>query len=156
AAERDRLFTREALRHIRARPDLFLLRTAARVRAYFGFDSYTASFIRNRAGGSRLAALAVLGLDATLYLLSAALAIGYACAARTLPMELRLAALTALAYSAPYFASFSHPTYHFPIVPLFLPFAAARILHPEPVCHPRLLRLALVVLLAIQIEWIVV
>ena len=67
-----------------------------------------------------------------------------------------------LLYALPYFASFSHPTYHFPIIPLLAApaaFVAARGLTgasilPSTRGRRRLIYAAWAVLLAIQMEWI--
>src|SRR5262249_3834990 len=66
--QRDRAFTRVAVRHILERPDLFVVRTLARVQVYFAFDSFAGSFLMRRAGGGRALGLAALGLDALAYL----------------------------------------------------------------------------------------
>ncbi len=59
-------------------------------------------------------------------------------------------------YAAPYFASFSHPTHHFPVVPLLGVAAASRLTtHPSPLEGQRraLFLGAAAAFALIQIEW---
>jgi len=158
-AERDRLFTRTALDHIRARPDLFVLRSLNRLQVYFAFDTYTGSFLIKRGGAGRLPGLLVLGVDALVYLLVVAAALAFFAA--HWPLEppgrrlVTLALAAALLYSVPYWLSFAHPTYHFPIVPLFLPFAAAFAVQPAPIRRRYLFWGGLTALALIQVPWVI-
>jgi 4-amino-4-deoxy-L-arabinose transferase-like glycosyltransferase len=117
-AERDRRYMREALGHIRARPDLFVVRTWARVRTYFAFDTFVGAQLTRR---SPDLARATLALDAGGYLLMAMLAIGIPAAAVRDPERretLAILLLLALGCAIPCFAVFSHPTFHFTVLPL--------------------------------------
>lgn len=126
--ERDKEFTKVALDHIRARPDLFLYRTFARVRTFGVYDTFASAQIAQF--DKRLGALA-LALDALTFLLlwggaivfpfarRAGLAVGEregVDAERT--EAIRLIALVAFAYAGPYFVTFSHPTFNFAASPL--------------------------------------
>jgi 4-amino-4-deoxy-L-arabinose transferase-like glycosyltransferase len=157
--ERDHEFSRAALRHVLGRPDLFVVRSASRVRTYFAFDTFAGAQLAKGAHLKHLGLL-VIAVDAALYLAVAALALWLLIAAP--PPGGPLLALLVLLYSAPYFISFSHPTYHFPVVPLLGVLAAvagARLLAGElraPLRGARRVGLiaALALLAAIQLEWI--
>lgn len=127
-AERDKVFTREAMAHIKARPDLFVIRTVNRVRTFFGFDTFTGAQVAkmNRIGGA-----AVLLLDVACYLALMVpllfLPAAWSALQKTLradpdhphPLEVvRVLAVALLLSAAPYFIAFSHPTFHLPFVAL--------------------------------------
>jgi 4-amino-4-deoxy-L-arabinose transferase-like glycosyltransferase len=145
AAERDAAFSAAALTHIQDRPDLFLIRTVSRVRAYFGFDTFAGAQLQGM-DNPRLprtihrgwTALTLLG-DASIYLLCFGVVLLTSAvhfpfwtlnAWRTLlwppspftaisPWVIPLG--LSAAYAGPYFAVFAHATYHFPLLPfLFL------------------------------------
>jgi 4-amino-4-deoxy-L-arabinose transferase-like glycosyltransferase len=134
--DRDERFVREAMAHIRERPDLFLVRTASRVRTFFAYDTYTTSQLQTR---SRVLAGATLLLDASLFMLVGVLAIlfpaavggrdgwgalreaagaggeGDLAAWKADRVELfRLLGLMAFLFAVPYFVVFSSPTFHPP------------------------------------------
>ena len=177
--ERDHLFVERALTHIRARPDMFVVRTLSRVRTFAAFDTFVSAQLAKE---SKPLGAVSLVLDAISFLLLAGLALVYpAIQARsdapdrpmagaqiaTIPREIaHLLVLVALLYSAPYFVVFSHPTFHVPAVPLlgfFGAAAGARLLETGvlPIwatISPRArtgLAIALVALAAIQIEWFI-
>ena len=99
-----------------------------------------------------------LGGDALLYLVVMVSLIAFLCTGQTVPDPVRFALIVtgviALLFSAPYFVTFSHPTYHFPIVVLFTAFAAMFLAQPAAIGRPRLFWSAMIVLGAIQIEWV--
>ncbi len=72
--DRDHVFVKEAVDHILARPDLFAIRTASRVRTFVAYDTYTAAQLQK---GSRLLTAAVLVLDGALFVLLGCLAIAF-------------------------------------------------------------------------------
>ena len=121
-AERERIYRAEAMAHIRARPDLFALRTANRVRVFFALDSATAGWLRRLGLVPTPVALGVMGVEAAFYLAIVAAAILTAAAAPpSRPQAREILAVIAgvsLLYAGPYFVAFSHPTYHFQIVVL--------------------------------------
>jgi len=119
--EQNGIYRRAALQSIVSRPDLFLLRTANRIRVYFAFDSYTGSLLLNRYRLGRKLAFAAIALDGALFVLFAASALLFLF---TVPHDygafrpaLIIAGMIAI-YAGPYFLSVSHPIYHFPTVPL--------------------------------------
>jgi 4-amino-4-deoxy-L-arabinose transferase-like glycosyltransferase len=125
-AKRDKLFVKKALDHIAARPDLFVVRTASRVRTFAAFETYTSAQMARR---SKLLGAATLALDASLYVLLIGLAIFFPAlraAGPSAPERDRvgdpeivlLLLLVAFLYALPYFVVFSHPTFHFTAVPL--------------------------------------
>jgi 4-amino-4-deoxy-L-arabinose transferase-like glycosyltransferase len=161
--ERDRAFSRAAMEHIKARPDLFVVRSLARLRTYFAFDTFTGAQLAKK-GGHKLLGLAAIFADGFLYVNLVALALVLLCTdlARKQRTMILCAGLAFL-YSGPYWISFAHPTYHFPIVPLLgvlAAHAAARWLGGETLVPVGLSRrrrvlvwLSLAALLIIQIEW---
>ncbi|MFI5316519.1 MAG: hypothetical protein ACHQ6T_12525 [Myxococcota bacterium] len=169
-ALRERSYRDEALAHIRARPDLFALRTANRVRAFFALDWSTGGWLRVYGLAPTSAALAVTAVEALFYLSIAAAVILSAVAPPAAgPARARLweMAGASLLYAAPYFVAFSHPTYHFPVVALGIAAAAAfaeRVgseSHGGPLAALRASRprrvaalLALLALALVQVEWL--
>jgi 4-amino-4-deoxy-L-arabinose transferase-like glycosyltransferase len=118
----DKLFLQAALTHITSRPDLFLIRTANRIRNYFAFDTFTGSALISSYSANKLLGLIVIFLDALFYCAIMALAIRYIFDSHLTSSQFEnivLLLLLAVGYAAPYWVSFSHPTYHFPVVPLF-------------------------------------
>jgi 4-amino-4-deoxy-L-arabinose transferase-like glycosyltransferase len=119
---RDRLYLEEALTHIAHRPDLFLVRTANRVRCYFAFDTYTGGYLIKQYSVDKKAGMLILMLDAFFYCaVMVAAMVGLFGFSRGSPSAGNTLLLLLLAgcYALPYWLSFAHPTYHFPVVPLF-------------------------------------
>lgn len=128
ARERDKLFGEAATRHIKDRPDLFVLRTFNRVRTFFGYDTFTSAQVAKE---SPVGGAVVLALDAATYLavMVAALLVPTAWGrlrasvaadpGHPHPIEVvRILAVALLFAAAPYFVTFSHPTFHLPVVAL--------------------------------------
>ncbi|HEV2248838.1 MAG TPA: glycosyltransferase family 39 protein [Terriglobia bacterium] len=171
---RDRLYTELALDHIRSRPDLFVLRTLNRARAYFGFPVHYGEPLKSVLGKqSRMwAAILLTVADLLFYWALMALAIVFLFNAEEAPLvsDHRLCLLgTALAYALPYWVSISQPRYNFPVVPLLAVFAVTLLdffLQPRasevllPIRESARRRYAMLLVLAafayIQIEWIYV
>jgi hypothetical protein len=165
-ADRDPLYRREAFDHILARPDLFAVRTAARVRTFLAFDTFVAAQLAKRAP---LQSKLTLAGDASLYVLIAALALGAWAAIPKDPERRRTLSellLLALAYAIPYFLVFSHPTFHFTALPLVGIVASYAFLELREKGIGASLRamsgraragllVALAALLLIQVEWVV-
>jgi 4-amino-4-deoxy-L-arabinose transferase-like glycosyltransferase len=163
-------YRRIAVRHILSRPDLFIIRSLNRMCAYFAFDTTTGTFPRLFYGTSTKMSLALIGLDALFYcaiLLGCVLFLFTYVKRITTPGDVRFVLLVVLLYSLPYWFSFSHPTYHFPIVPLLGVFAAAFVVRcveePREELFAPLAASArrryglisvLVILAFIQIEWV--
>jgi serine/threonine-protein kinase len=139
---RDALFVKTAMDHIRARPDLFLLRTVNRVRVFVGFDTFTSAQVAK--SDKTLGAL-VLMIDAGLYLLLTVLALlfpavvlsrakgwaglmnsagqsGDEAAAAAWGEDRKqmiyLLLVISFLYALPYYFAFSHPTFHVPVTAL--------------------------------------
>lgn len=137
--ERDALYVKTAMDHIKARPDLFALRTVNRVRVYFGFDTFTSAQVAK--SSKKLGALVLL-LDAGLYVLVSLLALllpavvlspakGWAGLMKSAGEDGDAAAwaddrkqmiamllVVSFLYAFPYFLAFSHPTFHVPTTAL--------------------------------------
>jgi 4-amino-4-deoxy-L-arabinose transferase-like glycosyltransferase len=167
----DSAYRRLALEHILKRPDLFVLRTLNRVRTYFAFDTYAGTVLVKFDKLPKLLGLAVIALDAIFYMVILALSLAAFLAWEQ--VRIGRAALSALlliaaAYALPYWVAFSHPTYHFPVVPLLaVPAAvlASDLLATERaslrktiagLVRRRSIGWGLAVLLAIQVEWLLV
>jgi hypothetical protein len=182
--ERDHLFIAHALTHIRTRPDLFLVRTLSRLRTFAAFDTFVSAQLAKLSKPLGMLALGLDALSYVLLVSlslaypalkdqdEAPLATGEAAASVKLVKEemrshetVNLLLLVALLYSVPYFFAFSHPTFHVPAVPLvgFLGASVGvRLLETGvvPVWKQFSQRarvgfgIALIVLAAIQVEWI--
>jgi 4-amino-4-deoxy-L-arabinose transferase-like glycosyltransferase len=117
---------REAVSYMRSHPLRTALRTLNRTTSFWGFDYLASREIQTWRGASTRQTLPWLALEAGAYLAVAAAALaalvarGPACD-RTWRMWL---VAIALGYEAPYAIAFSGGTYHFPVMPLVLPFAA--------------------------------
>ena len=161
---RDAEYTRLALDHIRARPDLFLIRSLSRVRTFLAFDVVLG------AGLGKLG-LGLIGLNALFYCATLALSclLVFSLGRTDLPREPVLVMLLAGgAYAAPYFISFSHPTYNLPLAALAGVLAAVGLQRMidrpardlwHAVWASRWRRVALIATLAglafIQVEWFI-
>lgn len=114
-------YTHVALDHIASRPDLFVIRTANRVRNYFAFDTFTGGHLIKGYAVNKALGLAVIVWDALFYcaVMLAALRGLFELRAGSPHLEHVLVLLgLGICYAGPYWISFSHPTYHFPVVPL--------------------------------------
>ncbi len=173
--DQGRVYRGMAFRHILARPDLFLLRTFNRARAYFGFPIHRGEPLEKYIPASsarRLAGAAITILDACFYWPIMTLAILFIFGvgdwrAQTDYMTAILGA--ALLYAIPYWVSFSQPRFNFPVVPLFGVLAAVfldslvkrpegdRVTHVHSlVKQKREAQIALALFFYIQIEWLLV
>lgn len=167
--ERDREFEHIVLKHIATRPDLFVLRTANRLRVYFAFDTFTGSALRKQYGVTTPVALGAIALDAVFYctvLLASVLFLFTRMGSQWSSEAVRIVILVLCCYSLPFWLAFSHPTYHLPILPLLLVLGASFVgqLTTEPrdvlaaFAGSRRRRyglaLTLLLLLFVQIEWI--
>jgi hypothetical protein len=117
----------EALRYIREHPGIFLLRTANRIRAFWGFDHIAAATVR---GGwpecGKPTVFLCLVVEAGGYCLVMLLVIcGFflASPAAMAKQNTLLLIAAVLAYQLPYTLSFAYSIYHFPVMGLLFPFA---------------------------------
>jgi 4-amino-4-deoxy-L-arabinose transferase-like glycosyltransferase len=101
-------------------------RTALRAADFWGFDYLATREIQNWRGWTAARALPLLALEAGSYLAIALLALAAILTLRAACEPSWRGWLIALvvAYEAPYAIAFSGGTYHFPVMPLVLPFAA--------------------------------
>ncbi len=144
-------FQKLAKENIESNPGTFLLRTANRVRCYFGFDTFTAIGLRETAPRWFYP---ILGADALIYCLLMGFAffwIGAAAGGFWRSWQVWLVGGAAVLYAAPYWISMSHPTYHFPVVAplLLLGFVAERVGGSSKRGW-----IAVGVFLAVQVEWV--
>jgi hypothetical protein len=117
--ERGAEYKRLAIEAMKEEPGLFLLRTANRVRCFWGFDTFTAANVRGAGAAGRRWFPVVFGLDAICYLAVVGWAFFWVTAARGVfwpQWETWLLAGTVLLYALPYWVTMSHPTYHFPVI----------------------------------------
>ncbi len=158
--ERGDAFVGKAKQHLEDRPDLAVVRTAARARTFFAFDTFTGTYSMNKLGVPRLLAFGLLAADALLYLAAFLGMLGYfglqVAGARAGKQVARCAIALAL---PPYLLAFSHPTYHLPILPIVLAAAGAFVAHLASGAQLTRLRALIAValalaFLAVQVEWV--
>ncbi len=169
---REGLYRKMAVRHILTRPDLFLLRSFNRFRAYFAFpvhggEPLVASLRLDRR--RNLIAAGITILDVCFYCPLMVLAVLFSFSFRDslFKVDYALALLgTSILYAVPYWLSCSQPRYNFPVVPLFAVLAVtfldlwgagskAEILQPiiQSAVRRRAFQLALLFFAYTQIEW---
>lgn len=145
----------EGLQYIAERPDVFLLRTVNRIRAYWGFDYLTASDL-DAPAWIRAACLAI---EAGGYILTMLLVIAgvflYARGMEAKNAVLLIALVAAL--QLPYALSFACGRYHFPDMGFLIPFAglAIDVLRRKEAgrWHVRWYWTSVAIFLAIQVEY---
>ena len=168
----NQLYTKLAVHYILSRPDLFLLRSFNRSRAYFGFPVHYAEPLKTVMGvkGRKWISLLLTAADVAFYwpLMMLAIVFLFIDDHSLLPSDHRLALLGAVAaYALPYWFSEAQPRFNFPVVPLIAVLAvllielllrkpASEVLRPVIVSvrRRRALLVALVAFVYIQIEWI--
>ena len=125
--QQQRTYRELALRYLRARPDLFLLRTFNRFRAFFCFPIHRGEPLSGRASTRHgWFGLGITALELCFYWPIMILAIVFCFNLSRFGLAARDAALllgAAFAYAAPCFLTCSQPRYNFPVVPLFAVFA---------------------------------
>lgn len=113
-----------AVDYVLHRPDLFILRTANRIRCFWGFDIFTAANLRGAGPEGRHWFPFVFVMDAVCYFAMAGFAffrIASAPGAFWRKWEAVLLIVAIVLYGLPYWISMSHPSYHFPVMaPLVL------------------------------------
>lgn len=117
----------EAIRYIKERPDIFILRTTNRLRTFWGFDYYVAGIVESSWPASgKLGVFSTLALEAGGYCLVMFFVIGgLFLFSKTMGTVCAwyLVAVT-LAYQLPYALSFANGVNHIPVMGLLFPFAA--------------------------------
>ena len=169
-AQQQQTYRRLAIQHISARPDLFLLRTFNRFRAFFCFPIHRGEPLTGRAMSSPSHGWpgpAITLLELCFYWPIMMLAIIFCFNLPNSRFDPKNAAPllgTALVYAFPCFLTCSQPRYNFPVVPLFAVFACVfldslidkpwrELLRPR---HKPAMILTLAFFAYIQIEWIVI
>ena len=155
-----------ALRYLRARPDLFLLRTFNRFRAFFCFPIHRGEPLAGRASPHYgWFGLGITVVELCFYWPVMLLAIVFCFNLPRFRFAVRDAVLllgAAFVYAAPCFVTCSQPRYNFPVVPLFAVFAFLFVdaLFKRPwqeLVQPRAAMLLTLGFFAyVQIEWIVI
>jgi len=118
-----RIMGKIAVEHIIKRPDFFLIRTLSRIRCFFTFPTFTGSILHAMKFLSRKASLLVIFVDAIFYsviMLGAAIFLWSKGLSLFDDVYYRIILIIILGYAVPYWFSFSHPTYNFPTIPMFL------------------------------------
>jgi 4-amino-4-deoxy-L-arabinose transferase-like glycosyltransferase len=121
-----RAMAQEAIRYMQTHPLRTARRTINRAFSFWGFDYIGSREIQHWRGWGSIAAAPLLAFEAGSYLFVVALALVGICLFRR-RCEGRCVgwlALVVAAYAAPYLVAFSGGAYHFPVVPLLVPFAA--------------------------------
>jgi hypothetical protein len=118
-----------ALAYMAHHPVRTLWRTLHRATSFWGFDYLASREIQKWRGGGTLATMPLLALEGGSYMMVGALALaGWFALAGACDRGWRLGcAALILAYEAPYAIAFSGGTYHFPVMPLLIPFAAVAV-----------------------------
>jgi 4-amino-4-deoxy-L-arabinose transferase-like glycosyltransferase len=167
--ERQLKYIDYSIRYIIKKPHLFAIRTFSRIRVFFGFDIYLCAILLKYYGWSKIGAFLTCGMDAVIYLGLLFGSVFSLFLVRPL-YDKKEASVVLLGfpflYAFPYFLAFSHPTYHFPILPflsVFFSILVADFLRNRPGIVVRVKassRLNLVIfvvvivfLVLIQIEW---
>jgi 4-amino-4-deoxy-L-arabinose transferase-like glycosyltransferase len=118
--ERQLKYVDYSIRYIVKKPHLFAIRTFSRIRVFFAFDIYLCAILLKYYGWSKIGAFLTCGMDVVIYL---GLLFGSVFSLFLVrPLHDKKGALVVLLafpflYAFPYFLAFSHPTYHFPILP---------------------------------------
>lgn len=149
----------EAVHYVVSHPLRTAWRTLNRATSFWGFDYIASREIAKWLGWGTVRSLPLLAIEAGSYLLVSMLAI-CALGARPVACDRAHAAwlvALALAYEAPYAVAFSGGTYHFPVVPLLVPFAALALAHPartwQRVRRSRMAWAALALFAAVQMQY---
>jgi hypothetical protein len=159
-----------ALDHIRARPDLFVVRSLSRLRAFFALDTYSGAMAIKDYRLPPALGYAAIAVEAAIY--GVVMVLALVCIANSarfglLGSELVILLGIALLYALPYWLAFSHPGYRFPVLPLLGALAAipavALLERSQPLAgllgspgRRAILLAALLGLLLIQVEWVLV
>lgn len=152
-ADQGQAYLQAAKAHIIDQPHLFLLRSLNRIRCFFAFDTYVGA--RAFPYSFFLSSLFLL-LDALIFIgvgIGAILAWQHGIIPRWIQTWF---ILIILAYAAPYWISFSHPTYHFSIFPLIAILSAQIIERPSFHNKGKMFRkVGIAIFALIQLEWVV-
>ncbi|MGB2755661.1 MAG: glycosyltransferase family 39 protein [Phycisphaerae bacterium] len=125
--EQREVVMREAWAFIREKPGLFLYRTSNRIRAFWGLDYYMARGIQEQYGLGAKGLVMLVGAEGGGYILLMMAALAGLFVARDVfwPGAIPLLLAVVFASEIPYAIAFSGAIYHFPILALLVPLAAA-------------------------------
>lgn len=150
----------EALRYVVRHPLVTAYRTFNRATSFWGFDYFASRVLEEATGKPMRAVLPLLALEASSYVAVMALALValFAMKASCDTWTRAWLVALALAYEAPYTIAFSGGTYHFPVMPLVIPFAGVALEGGVPAAARRAFAsraalIALAFLAIVQIEY---
>jgi hypothetical protein len=149
--EQNAAYQKLAVQYVVSHPGTFVMRTANRVRCYFGFDTFTAIGLRETA---RQWLYPVLGIEALIYCALMGFAFFWIAGAPKefwRSWEVWVVGCAVVLYAAPYWVSMSHPTYHFPVV---APILLLGILGWKWGRSSAAGWIALAAFVALQVEWV--
>ena len=157
--ERNQACTSLALTEIKEQPGDFIVRTLSRVRTFFAFDTFAgATFLRQYKVPKALGWI-VLFLDAFAYCTLGILAL-LSLVLYAKRWIFALFGVILLLFALPYFLSFSHPTYHFALLPLMaivagipLSLGYSKINYFQNIFRNKKLIIGIILFCIIQIEW---
>ena len=127
AAERQPIYRRIALEHISSRPDLFLLRSFNRFRAFFCFPIHRGEPLSHTGKAPAIVGLALTAVDVAFYWPIMVLAILWWFTNPSPAIQADATAVLGVLffYAVPFFLVCSQSRYNFPVVPLLSVFAVA-------------------------------
>jgi len=128
AAERQSIYRRIALEHIASRPDLFLLRSFNRFRAFFCFPIHRGEPLSRTQKAPAIVGPAITAVEVIFFywpIMVLAILYWFASPAPASQADARAVLGVVFIYAVPFFLTCSQPRYNFPIVPLFAVFAVA-------------------------------
>jgi hypothetical protein len=124
--ERNKAFYQQVLGDIMERPGAFIIRTINRIKTFFAFDTFCPANLYMKYKLTYLS-IVILIMTFIVYTLLISLAILFLVSYQNREISrssVYLILLIILLTAFPYFIAFSHPTYHFPILPFVFAFAA--------------------------------
>lgn len=128
AAERQPIYRRIALEHIASRPDLFLLRSFNRFRAFFCFPIHRGEPLSRTGKAPAIVGLAITAVEVIFFywpIMVLAILYWFASPSPAARADARAVLGVAFIYAVPFFLTCSQPRYNFPVIPLFAVFAVA-------------------------------
>ncbi len=150
----DKLYRQDAIDHILERPDLFVVRSFNRARAYWGFDTIAGTRLIVEDIVPTIVGVVVIAVDALFYLFVMIPALVLIINHPREGLPLLLIGGVAVVYAVPYVVSFAHPTYRVPVLPLMMVLSAGYwFLEDRPIVYPHITWVALGVFVLIQFEW---
>ena len=155
-ATQQRAYLQHAWKHIYEAPATFCIRTLNRIKTFWAIDTYSAGFLSQHSS-SRLWPLLAFAGDMTAFFL-----LFWYAASGGLTRKLDFHPLTwilgfVLLVPLPYYIAFSHPTYHFPLLPFLCVWAQKGYDPQDPLAiknQPIGVWVLRLIFIMVQIEWI--